>query len=89
MKPKLESEKHPDYPKAKRWTDERGILNVKPAPPTELINFYASHPEFENEGVYKLICPYCGDENIHEDVMGQCCHEIGHCEWKYFEEVEA
>ncbi len=80
--PKLPSEMHPNYPKAIQWTDlETRILTYKGPSFEEFKTFFDSHPEFKDEGEYVLVCPFCGDDNYHTEIMGWCCSEVGHCEW--------
>lgn len=85
-KPLLPSQMHPDYPKAKRVPanpeDDRPFDTIYPVSADVLIAFFQAHPEFENEGEYVLVCPFCGDENSFTDHDGYCCSEVGHCEWE-------
>lgn len=87
-KPLLPSQQHPEYPRT-RLIGNQPVPTYRMPKPQEILEFYRQHPEFKNEGDYKLICPYCGDENFHSDIMGACCHEVGHCEWVYFPQEDA
>lgn len=86
-RPKLPSQQHPDYPKAKRWTED-GRDYLKPAPLDAFTEFYRAHPEFDKEGEYEFRCPFCGDANSYVDQGGYCCGEVGHCEWVYIPHEE-
>lgn len=87
-KPRLPSQLHPDYPKMrieKKLHGESGFDVYYPVPFDVLKSWFDAHPEFAKEGEYKLICPFCGDENGFDDQGGYCCGEVGHCEWIYFD----
>lgn len=79
-RPKLPSEMHPDFPKG--WTDD----TTKPVPTYHRPSreayqeFYKAHPEFDSEGEYEFVCPYCGNQMSDDDWRG-CCGEAGHGEW--------
>lgn len=94
-RPKLPSELHPDYPKQKCYVE----LSDRTTRQTRweysqfykleaYAEFYAKHPEFDNEGEYIFVCPFCGDPNSYIDEGGYCCGEVGHCEWEYFSKEE-
>ena len=84
-RPKLPSELHPDYPRATRSVDDRGVTTITSRSIESLQAFWKAHPEFDNEGEWVFVCPYCGEPNKHEDHGGMCCGEYGHCEWVYFD----
>lgn len=81
-KPKLESEKHPSYPKAHpiEWSAFTSMdwskyppsvyhMHTYKSDPTWVAryqSFMQAHPEFNSEGEYQLQCPSCGDESNYE-----------------------